>query len=109
MSKKKGPSQTLPLAQRLQMQREMETRKTVAQNTEICMKLYYRAGGIALNRAFGFGEKKVMEFQRALEQVMAEVREEKVGVDFEYAYETLDRAYHQIVKSEETEVCDGVG
>jgi hypothetical protein len=64
------------------------------------MKLYYRAGGVALNRAFGFEEKEILEFQRELEQVMAEVREEKVSVDFEYAYDTLDRAYTQIVKSE---------
>jgi hypothetical protein len=100
MKKHKGMSQPLPLAQRLQIQREAELKTLERNNTELCMKLYYRAGGVALNRAFGFGEKKILEFQRALEQVMAEVKEEKVGVDFEYAYDTLDRAYTQIVKSE---------
>lgn len=101
MSRQKGASQPLPFAKRMQIQKETETRIAVAQNTELCMALYYRAGGIALNRAFGFGEKKILEFQRALEQVMAEVRNEKVGADFEYAFDDLDRAYRQIVKNEE--------
>lgn len=98
--KKKGMSQPLPLSQRMQIQRAAELKALERNNTELCMKLYYRAGGIALNRVFGFGEKKILEFQKALEQVMAEVRAEKVGVDFEYAFETLDRAYRQIVKEE---------
>lgn len=102
MNKKhKGPSQTLPYLNRLQIQRAAEIRAERAKTTELCMALYYRAGGIALNRAFGFGEKKILEFQRALEQVMAEVRDEKQDVDFEYAFDTLDRGYRQIVKSEE--------
>ncbi len=98
--KRKGASQPLPLSARMQMQRAAELKTLERKNTEICMKLYYRAGGVALNRAFGFGEKKILEFQRALEQVMAEVRNEKMDADFEYAFDTLERAYLQIVKSD---------
>lgn len=99
MSKRKGPSQTLPLAVRMQMQKAARDDAIREENTALCMALYYRAGGIALNRLFGFGEKKILDFQHELERIMAEVRDEKVGVDLEYAFTALDRGYRQIVKS----------
>ncbi len=64
------------------------------------MQLYYRGAGVVLNRLFGFGEKKILEFQKALTELMAEVRNEKMETDFEYAFDTLERAYLQIVKSD---------
>lgn len=103
MSKHKGPRQTLPLAMRMQIQKAAREDEIREENTALCMALYYRAGGIALNRLFGFGEKKILEFQHELERIMAEVRDEKVGVDLEYAFDTLDRGYRQIVKTEKQE------
>lgn len=106
MSKKKqkGASQPLPFAQRMQLERNIEKKAAHNIGIEQAIALYYRAGGIALNRAFGFGEKRILEFQRALQEVMAEVKGEKFGADYEYAFATLDEAYRQIVKHEEEEL-----
>lgn len=100
MGKVKGSKQTLPMAVRMQLYKEAETRRLLEENTELCMQLYYRAAGVVLNRLFGFGDKKVMEFQHGMNEVMAQVRDEKYGADFEYAFDTLTRAYRQIVKSD---------
>lgn len=102
--KKKGMSQPLPYAQRMQLERNIEKRAAHNIGVEQAIALYYRAGGIALNRAFGFGEKRILQFQRAIEQVMAEVKGEKFGADYEYAFATLDEAYKQIVKHKEEEL-----
>lgn len=99
--KRKGPAQPLPFAERMKLERSMEKRAAHNIGIEQAIALYYRAGGIALNRAFGFGEKRILTFQRALQEVMAEVKGEKSGTDYEYAFATLDEAYKQIVKSEE--------
>lgn len=99
--KKKGMSQPLPYAQRMQLERNIEKQAAHNIGIEQAIGLYYRAGGIALNRSFRFGEKRIKRFQKALQEVMQEVRGEKFGADYEYALATLDEAYRQIVKSEE--------
>lgn len=95
--KKKGASQPLPYAVRLQQERRMLSdaeRKAIVHH---CLVTIYQASAVTLNEEFGFGSERIERFRDKLNETMLEFGVLQDDTDTDYAIGALERRYQQIM------------
>lgn len=99
--KKKGPSQMVPYAVRMQHAKNLladEERKAIVHH---CLTTIYQAAAVTLNDEFGFGVERVERFRDKLNDTMLEFGVLQDDTDTDYAMGALERRYQQIVGTTE--------
>lgn len=103
MAKKKGPSQPVPYAVRVQKAKSIiadEERKALVHH---CITTIYQASAVALNDEFGFGSERIERYRDKLNETMLEFGVLQDDTDTDYAMGALERRYQQIMKYEGSE------
>lgn len=106
MSKKKGPSQQVPLAVRMQMGKRMLTDQEQKAIVHHCLTTIYQASAVALNEEFGFGSERIVRFRDKLNETMLEFGVLQDDTDTDYAIGALERRYEQIMGKGVDDACD---
>lgn len=103
MKKKKGASQPLPYAVRLQQEKRMLADVERQAIVHHCLTTIYQAAAVTLNDEFGFGRERIERFRDKLNETMLEFGVLQDDTDTDYAMGALERRYKQIMGEGETD------